>query len=55
MIDVTDFISKDNNITGFDANAKKGMGLGAVAADRSYNLVCYSFCTKYRDQNFEDL
>jgi hypothetical protein len=38
VIDVTDFISKDNNITGFDPNAKKTMGLGAVAADRSYNL-----------------
>jgi hypothetical protein len=38
VIDVTDFISKDNNITGFDANAKKAMSLGAVAADRSYNL-----------------
>jgi hypothetical protein len=38
VIDVTDLISKDNNITGFDPNAKKSMGLGAVAADRSYNL-----------------
>ncbi len=36
VIDVTDFISKDNNITGFDPNAKKAMGLGAVAADRSF-------------------
>ena len=38
VIDVTDFISKDNNITGFDPSAKKAMSLGAVAADRSYNL-----------------
>jgi Met-zincin/Domain of unknown function (DUF5117)/Domain of unknown function (DUF5118) len=38
VIDVTDFISKDNNITGFDPNAKKSMSLGALAADRSYNL-----------------
>src|SRR6187200_1387069 len=38
VIDVTDLISKDNNITGFDPNARKTMGLGALAADRSYNL-----------------
>jgi hypothetical protein len=38
VIDVTDFISKDNNITGFDPGAKKSMSLGALAADRSYNL-----------------
>ncbi|HEY6505294.1 MAG TPA: DUF5117 domain-containing protein, partial [Chitinophagaceae bacterium] len=36
VIDVTDFISKDNSITGFDPNAKKSMSLGAVAADRSF-------------------
>jgi hypothetical protein len=36
VIDVTDLISKDNSITGFDPNSKKGMGLGAVAADRSF-------------------
>jgi hypothetical protein len=45
---VTDFISKDNNITGFDAGAKKAMGLGAVAADRSYNLSVTPF-----EQNIE--
>lgn len=38
VIDVTDFISKDNSITGFDPAAKKSMSLGALAADRSYNL-----------------
>ncbi|HKC34787.1 MAG TPA: zinc-dependent metalloprotease, partial [Chitinophagaceae bacterium] len=38
VIDVTDFISKDNNITGFDPNARKSMSLGALAGDRSYNL-----------------
>src|SRR6187549_1257986 len=48
VIDVTDLISKDNNITGFDANAKKTMGLGAVAADRSYNLSVTPF-----EQNIE--
>src|SRR6187551_1720579 len=48
VIDVTDFISKDNNITGFDVNAKKSMGLGAVAADRSYNLSVTPF-----EQNIE--
>ncbi|TMI61525.1 MAG: zinc-dependent metalloprotease [Bacteroidetes bacterium] len=36
VIEVTDFIAKDNSITGFDANAKKSMSLGAVAADRSF-------------------
>ncbi len=48
VIDVTDLISKDNNITGFDPNAKKTMGLGAVAADRSYNLSVTPF-----EQNIE--
>ncbi len=38
VIDVTDFISKENFITGFDANSKKGMGLGALAPDRSFVL-----------------
>jgi len=36
VIDVTDLISKDNSITGFDPNARKSMGLGVVAADRSF-------------------
>lgn len=36
VIDVTDFISKDNSITGFDPAARKTMGIGAVAADRSF-------------------
>src|SRR6187551_1478281 len=48
VIEVTDLISKDNNITGFDPNAKKSMGLGAVAADRSYNLSVTPF-----EQNIE--
>jgi hypothetical protein len=38
VIDITDFIAKDNSITGFDPNSKKGMGVGAVAADRSFIL-----------------
>ncbi len=36
VIEATDFISKDNNITGFDAASKRSMGLGALAADRSF-------------------
>ena len=48
VIDVTDFISKDNNITGFDPNARKAMGLGALAADRSYNLSVMPY-----EQNIE--
>jgi hypothetical protein len=43
VIDATDFISKDNFITGFDANSKKGMGLGALAPDRSYVLSVAPF------------
>jgi hypothetical protein len=36
VIEVTDFFQKDNNITGFDADTKKFMRLGGIAADRSY-------------------
>jgi hypothetical protein len=43
VIDVTDFILKDNFITGFDANSKKGMSLGALAPDRSYVLSVSPF------------
>ncbi len=39
VIDVTDFISKDNTITGFHPDARKGMSLGAVAADRSFIMA----------------
>lgn len=43
VIDVTDFFQKDNNITGFDADAKKVMRVGAVAADRSYIESIHSY------------
>jgi hypothetical protein len=43
LIDVTDFVLKDNNITGFDPAAKKAMFLGGAAADRSFILSANSF------------
>ncbi|HEX6181578.1 MAG TPA: DUF5117 domain-containing protein, partial [Chitinophagaceae bacterium] len=43
VIEVTDFFQKDNNITGFDTDAKKQMRLGGVAADRSYILSVNSY------------
>src|SRR5829696_5056127 len=43
VVDVTDFILKDNNITGFDLAAKKNMYLGASAADRSFILSANAF------------
>ncbi|SMC87451.1 zinc-dependent metalloprotease [Pedobacter nyackensis] len=38
VIDMTDFFMKDNMISGFNAEAKKQMGTGAPAADRSMLL-----------------
>jgi hypothetical protein len=43
LIDVTDFVLKDNNITGFDPAAKKAMFLGGAAPDRSFILSANSF------------
>jgi hypothetical protein len=43
LIEVTDFVLKDNNITGFDATAKKAMFIGGAAADRSFILSANSF------------
>jgi hypothetical protein len=43
VVDATDFILKDNNITGFDLAAKKNMYLGASAADRSFILSANAF------------
>ena len=43
VIDVTDFVLKDNNITGFDPAAKKAMFLGGSAADKSFILSANSF------------
>jgi hypothetical protein len=43
VIDATDFVLKDNNITGFDPAAKKAMFLGGAAADRSFILSANSF------------
>ncbi|MDH7463113.1 zinc-dependent metalloprotease [Chitinophagaceae bacterium 26-R-25] len=43
IVDVTDFFLKDNIITGFDAGAKKNMGLGGVAPDRSFLLAADSY------------
>jgi hypothetical protein len=43
VVDATDFILKDNNITGFDLAAKKNMYLGASAADRSFILFANAF------------
>ncbi|MFL5739772.1 MAG: zinc-dependent metalloprotease [Flavisolibacter sp.] len=48
VVDVTDFILKDNNITGFDPLARKNMYLGGGAPDRSFILSMNSF-----DQNIE--
>ncbi|AEV99413.1 hypothetical protein A4D02_26615 [Niastella koreensis] len=49
LIEVTDFILKDNNITGFSNEAKKGMFLGGgSAADRSF-IVSVNPC----QQNIE--
>ena len=43
LIEVTDFVLKDNNITGFDPAAKKAMSVGGAAADRSFILSANSF------------
>ena len=43
VIEATDFILKDNNITGFDPAAKKAMFLGGSAADKSFILSANSF------------
>ena len=43
LIDVTDFVLKDNNITGFDPGAKKAMFIGGAAADRSFIVSANSF------------
>lgn len=43
VLDITDFILKDNNITGFDPAAKKNMFLGSAAADRSFILSMNAF------------
>jgi len=43
LIDVTDFVLKDNNITGFDPAARKAMFLGGAAPDRSFILSTSSF------------
>jgi hypothetical protein len=43
VVDMSDFILKDNNITGFDPNAKKFMALGGVAPDRSSILAVNAF------------
>jgi hypothetical protein len=43
LIEVTDFVLKDNNITGFDPAAKKAMYIGGAAADRSFIVSTNSF------------
>lgn len=43
VIDVTDFILKDNSLTGFSSEAKKGLMLASAAADRSFILSVNSF------------
>ena len=43
ILDVTDFLLKDNNITGFDPAAKKNMAIGGAAADRSFILSANAF------------
>ncbi len=43
IVDVTDFILKDNNITGFDAESKKSMYLGGVAPERSSILAVTAY------------
>ncbi|WP_181182483.1 zinc-dependent metalloprotease [Sphingobacterium lumbrici] len=43
VIDMTDFFLKDNLISGFHASAKKQMGTGAPAADRSALLSMEAF------------
>ncbi|MBO9204701.1 MULTISPECIES: zinc-dependent metalloprotease [Niastella] len=48
LIEVTDFILKDNSITGFSPEAKKGMYVSASAADRSF-IVSVNPC----EQNIE--
>ena len=48
LVEVTDFILKDNNITGFNAEAKKNMYVGGTATDRSF-IVSVNPC----QQNIE--
>lgn len=43
VIDFTDFILKDNNITGFSSEAKKSLRLTSPAPDRSYILSVNAF------------
>ena len=43
LIDATDFVLKDNNITGFHSAAKKTMFLGGSVPDRSFILSANSF------------
>ncbi|HSC53401.1 MAG TPA: zinc-dependent metalloprotease [Phnomibacter sp.] len=43
VIDITDFIMKDNLVTGFSSEAKKSLRLSAVAADRSYFLSANAY------------
>jgi len=43
VIDVTDYISSDNEILFFDAREKRNLSLGAVQADRSYISEVRSF------------
>jgi hypothetical protein len=43
LVEVTDFILKDNNITGFNPEAKKNMMLSSAAADRSFILSVNAF------------
>ena len=43
VVDVTDFILKDNNVTGFAPEAKKSLRLTNPAADRSYILSVNAF------------
>ena len=43
VLDVTDFVLKDNSITGFDPVAKKNMYLGGAAPDRSFILSMNAF------------
>jgi hypothetical protein len=43
VIDATDFFLKDNNITGFNPEAKKNMMVGSTAADRSFIVSVNAF------------
>ena len=51
LVDVTNFISKDNNFTGLPSEMKTKAKLGAMLDDRSFCGYCESIPYEYRAKN----